>query len=89
MPQLMSRTPQWLLQPTIMIIKMFARVYFGSSTIYKMWCDEVSYCSLFHLLLCNGRCLFLLMGISRKLIQPHTSSVDIALFSSVEAILRG
>jgi len=27
-PQLMSRTPQWLLQSMIMIIRMFARVYF-------------------------------------------------------------
>jgi len=45
--------------------------------------------ALFHLLLCNGCCLFLLMGIFQKLIQPHTSPVDIALFSDVEAILRG
>jgi len=44
---------------------------------------------LFHLLLCNGRCLFLLMAFSRKLIQPHTSLVDIALFSGVKAIPHG
>jgi len=44
MPQLMSCTPQWLLQSMIMIIRMFARVYFGISAVYKVWCGEVSYC---------------------------------------------
>jgi len=109
MPQLMSCMPQRLLQSMIMIIGMFARVYFGNSAIYKLWCGEVSYCfvgvlpscismmayfsepspwiliqpfscpvfplcrpqflggPLFHLLLCNGRCLFLLMGIFQKI----------------------
>jgi len=51
---------------------------------------------LFHLLLCNSRCLCLLIGILQKInstqigvLGVYTSPVDIAFFSGVEAILRG
>ena len=75
MPQLMSRTPQWLLQSMIMIIRMFARVYFGISAIYKAWCGEGSYCFVGMLPCCISMMSYFSEPSPWILIQPFSGPV--------------